>query len=64
MQFVVPGNVHISATEGIGNSVGREESQKAQNVRSIIGIIRGVEWGVRKHPFRGGDIDNIQNYIQ
>ena len=30
----------------------------------IIGIIRGVEWGVRKHSFRGGDIDNIQNYIQ
>ena len=48
MQCVVPGNVHISATEGIGNSWGREESQKAQmfrNVQSIIGIIRGVEWG-------------------
>ena len=24
----------------------------------------GVHGGVRKHPFSGGDIDNIQNYIQ
>ena len=33
MQCVVPGNVHISATEGIGNSWDREESQKAQMLR-------------------------------
>ena len=30
---MVPGNVHISATEGIGNSMGQEESQKAQMLR-------------------------------
>ena len=36
MQCVVPGNVHISVTEGIGNSAGREESQKAQMLRKCM----------------------------
>ena len=32
----VPGNVHISATEGIGNSWAREESQRAQMLRKCM----------------------------
>lgn len=37
MQCVVPGNVHhVSATEGIGNSWGREGSQRAQTLRKCM----------------------------
>ena len=36
MQCVVRGNVHISATEGIGNCAGREESRKAQMLRKCM----------------------------
>lgn len=66
---MVPGNVrHVSATEGIGNSWGREGSQRAQTLRKCMkhnwNYHMGGVGGVRKHPFSGGGIDNIQNYIQ
>ena len=68
IQCEVPGNVHISGTEGIGNSWAREESQRVQNVKKMydaeLKLSEGGSGGVRKHPFSGGGIDNIQNYIQ
>ena len=69
VQCVVPGNVHISATEGIGNSWGREGSDRALMLRKCmkhnwnyqrcgVGVLGNI-------PLVGEVlIISIQNYIQ
>ena len=69
VQCVFPGNVHISATEGIGNSWGRGGSHGAQMLRKCmkhnwnyqrcgVGVLGNI-------PLVGEVlIISIQNYIQ